>query len=396
MMSDTNNIYLNDMGILCALGSSREQVETNMLRGYQGGMTESSDFCQDPLVLGVVREKLPPVPESLSQYACRNNRMLLHVMEQIRPTLEKCLQGVSLDRVGVVMGTCTGGNSEAQDFLNVYSQQQAMPSDFNPDITFMANCADFVADYLNIRGPRYSMSTACSSSGNALASAARLIQCELCDLVVVGGADALCSLTVRGFSALGIVSSTVCNPSSVNRNGANIGEGAALFVMSKKPAGVRLASVGVCSEAFHISKPRADGRGAEKAMSLALHNARLGAEDIHYVNLHGTATELNDAMENLAINRLLGSEVPCSSTKSMTGHALGAAAAIEAAICWMLLEKNSDKVELPVHCWDGQSDANLAALNLVEPRQESLELKHCMSNSFAFGGNNASIILGRA
>jgi 3-oxoacyl-[acyl-carrier-protein] synthase-1 len=396
MMSDTKNIYLNDMGILCALGSGRKQVESNLLRGYQGGMTESSDYCQDPLVLGVVQEKLPQVPESLSQYACRNNRMLLHVMEQIRPTLERCLQGVSLDRVGVVLGTCTGGNSEAQDFLNAYSQQQAMPSDFNPDITFMGNCADFVADYLNIRGPRYSMSTACSSSGNALASAARLIQCELCDLVVVGGADALCSLTVRGFSALGIVSSTVCNPSSVNRNGANIGEGAALFVMSKKPAGVRLASVGVCSEAFHISKPRADGSGAEKAMSLALHNARLGTEDIHYVNLHGTATALNDAMENLAINRLLGSKVPCSSTKSMTGHALGAAAAIEAAICWMLLEKNADKVGLPVHCWDGQSDANLADLSLVGPGQESLELKHCMSNSFAFGGNNASIILGRA
>jgi 3-oxoacyl-[acyl-carrier-protein] synthase-1 len=101
-------------------------------------------------------------------------------------------------------------------------------------------------------------------------------------------------------------------------------------------------------------------------------------------------------MESLAVNKLFGSEVPCSSTKSMTGHALGAAAAIEAAICWMLLENNSDNVGLPVHCWDGQPDANLAALNLVGAKQESLELKNCMSNSFAFGGNNASLILGRA
>ena len=131
-------------------------------------------------------------------------------------------------------------------------------------------------------------------------------------------------------------------------------------------------------------------------MSLALHNAALSAEDIHYVNLHGTATALNDAMENLAVSRLLGSEVPCSSTKSMTGHALGAAAAIEAAICWMLLENNAYNVRLPVHCWDGQSDADLAALDLVTPGQESLELGYCMSNSFAFGGNNASLILGRA
>ena len=162
------------------------------------------------------------------------------------------------------MGTCTGGNAEAQDYLDDYSRQQAMPSNFNPDVTFMGDCADFVADYLNLRGPRYVMSTACSSSGNAMASAARLIKCDLCDVVVVGGADALCSLTVRGFSSLGVVSDSVCNPSSVNRKGVNIGEGAALFVMSKKPAGVRLAGVGVCSEAFHISKPRADGSGAEK------------------------------------------------------------------------------------------------------------------------------------
>jgi len=395
MMSDKNKIYLNDMGILCALGSGREEIEVNMLRGYQGGMMESSDYSQDPLVLGVVQEKLPQIPPSLSHYSCRNNQMLLHVIEQIRPTLENCLQDISLDRVGVVLGTCTGGNSEAQEFLDYYSQHQDMPANFQPDITFMGDCADFVADYLGIQGPRYVMSTACSSSGNAIASAARLIECDLCDLVVVGGADALCCLTVRGFSSLGVVSKSVCNPSSINRGGTNIGEGAALFVMSKKPAGVRLAGVGVCSEAFHISKPRADGSGAEKAMSLALHNAGLTGEDIHYVNLHGTATELNDVMENLAVNRLFGSEVPCSSTKSMTGHALGAAAAIEAAICWLMLENSSDDAGLPVHRWDGHPDANLAPLNLVEARQESLELKHCMSNSFAFGGNNASLILGR-
>ena len=151
-MSAKNKIYLNGMGILCALGSGREEVEVNMLRGYQGGMMESSDYSQDPLVLGVVGEKLPQMPPSLSQYSCRNNQMLLHVMEQIRPALEDCLQGISPDRVGVVLGTCTGGNAEAQEFLNYYSQHQDMPSSFRPDITFMGDCADFVADYLGIQG----------------------------------------------------------------------------------------------------------------------------------------------------------------------------------------------------------------------------------------------------
>lgn len=395
MVSDKHEIYLNYMGILCALGSGRGEVEGNMLRGYQGGMIETSDYSKDPFVLGVVQEELPQVPPSLSHYSCRNNQMLLHAIEQIRPTLEKCLRGISPDRVGVVLGTCTAGNSEAEDFLDYYSQHQAMPSRFNPDITFMGDCADFVADYLSIRGPRYVVSTACSSSGNAFASAARLIRCDLCDLVIVGGADALCSLTVRGFSALGVISESLCNPSSLNRKGVNIGEGAALFVMSKKPAEVRLVGVGACSEAFHISKPRADGSGAEKAMSLALRNAGLTAKDIHYINLHGTATQLNDVMESLAVGRLFGCDVPCSSTKSMTGHALGAAAAIEAAICWMLLEKKSDNVRLPVHCWDGHRDPDLAALNFVKRKQQSPELKFCMSNSFAFGGSNASLILGR-
>lgn len=395
MLNGKNRIYLNDVGILCALGSSKEQVKGNMYRGFQEGMIETSDYSQDPLVLGVVPEKLPQIPSSLSQYSCRNNQMLLHVAEQIRPTLDKCLQGISLDRVGVVLGTCTGGNSEAQGYLDYYSRHKTMPADFNPDITFMGDCADFVADYLDIRGPRYVISTACSSSGNAFASAARLIGCGLCDLVVVGGADALCSLTVQGFSSLGVVSESVCNPSSANRKGMNIGEGAALIVMSKKPSGVRLAGVGVCSEAFHISKPRPDGDGAEKAMSLALKNAGLTAADIDYINLHGTATKLNDVMESLAVERLFGCELPCSSTKSMTGHALGAAAAIEATICWLLLESKSNEVRLPVHCWDGQVDPGLAALSLVSRKQESQELKHCMSNSFAFGGSNASLIFGR-
>lgn len=395
MTNDKNKIYLNDMGLLCALGSDREEVESNMSQGYQGGMIDTADYSRDPLVLGVVREKLPEIPLSLSQYACRNNRMLLHVLEQIRPTLETCLRETSPDRVGVVLGTCTGGNSEAQEFLDYYSQHREMPARFNADITFMGDCADFVAEFLDIEGPRYVVSTACSSSGNAFASAARLISRDLCDLVIVGGADALCPLTVRGFSALGVVSMAVCNPSSINRKGTNIGEGAALFVMSRKPVGVRLAGIGVCSEAFHISRPRADGSGAEMAMSLALQQAELTAEDIEYVNLHGTATQLNDAMESLAAGRAFGPQVPCSSTKSMTGHALGAAAAIEAAVCWMLLESESDDVGLPAHCWDADADPDLSDLNLVKPGQRSPRPKYCMSNSFAFGGNNVSVILGK-
>jgi 3-oxoacyl-[acyl-carrier-protein] synthase-1 len=249
---------------------------------------------------------------------------------------------------------------------------------------------------LGVAGPATVISTACSSSAKALASAARLLRAGLADAVITGGADSLCRFTVAGFTALESVSEARCNPMSINRRGINIGEGAALFLMTREPGPVRLSGWGESSDAHHISAPEPEGRGALAAMRAALERASVTPSEIDYVNLHGTATPLNDAMESRAVHALLGGSVPCSSTKPLTGHTLGAAGALEAAFCWLALHDNP-RGRLPPHWWDGEADPALPALSLVKPGQElGRPLRAVLSNSFAFGGSNAALLLERA
>jgi 3-oxoacyl-[acyl-carrier-protein] synthase-1 len=206
---------------------------------------------------------------------------------------------------------------------------------------------------------------------------------------------------LNGFSALEAVSERRCNPFSHNRNGINIGEAAVLFLMTREASGtpsIALLGAGASSDAHHISAPEPSGRGAREAMQKALNNANLQATEIGYVNLHGTATQLNDAMESFAVQAVFPNGVPCSSTKPLSGHTLGAAGALEAAFCWLSLAPENTRQALPPHIWDGQADAQLPALNWVKPGESLLQTRprRLMSNSFAFGGNNVSLIIGDA
>ncbi|WP_369434677.1 beta-ketoacyl synthase N-terminal-like domain-containing protein [Psychromonas sp. MME1] len=223
-------------------------------------------------------------------------------------------------------------------------------------------------------------------------SAKRLLKAGLVDAVLVGGADSLCKLTLNGFHALEALSSSLCNPFSTNRNGINIGEGAAFMLLSTKQSSNNIALLGVgdSSDAHHISAPHPQGLGAISAMQKALHDAQLNAHDIGYINAHGTATPLNDAMESKAIYRLFQDAVPVSSTKPLTGHTLGTASILEASICCLLLQ---EKLNLPIQINDGIFDTNMAPIKLVTTKQP-LQKKALLSNSFAFGGNNVSLIFG--
>jgi len=232
-----------------------------------------------------------------------------------------------------------------------------------------------------------------------------LLKCGVCDAVIVGGVDSLSALTVQGFAALDSLSPLLCNPMSAHRSGINIGEGAVLFVMTKdRPladtrAGtlpsIELLGIGETSDAHHMSAPQPEGRGAEAAMREALLDAGLQSCDVDYLNLHATATPLNDAMESLAVARLFPPTakhprgVPCSGTKPLTGHLLGTAGATEIVFCQIALATQ----QLPPHVWDGTRDAALPELNLARPSAQKW-ISICMSNSFAFGGNNASVIVG--
>jgi 3-oxoacyl-[acyl-carrier-protein] synthase-1 len=295
----------------------------------------------------------------------------------------------------VLIGTSTSGIAAGEDAMDSLTAGNGMPADYHYRQQEIGMAAEFLARYLRLNGPRYTVSTACSSSAKVFASGERLLAAGLCDALVLGGCDSLCRLTVNGFDALSSLSDGLCNPFSANRNGINVGEGAALFLLTREEAPIRLAGVGESSDAYHMSAPDPTGKGAEIAIRQALDNANVAPELIGYINLHGTATPKNDEMESRVIERVFGSETPCSSTKSQIAHTLGAAGAIEIGLCCLLLGEHNDSRRLPRHLWDGEPDPALPAIGLTAG--ESIwEHDLFMSNSFAFGGSNVSVIIGRS
>lgn len=390
--------YLNALGVVCALGRGQDEVARNLFAGDCSAMQRESGWVPErSLTVGAVRGALASIPSGLNQQSSRNNQLLLEAALQIEDDIRQAIDTYGADRVAIVLGTSTSGIDEASRGIAHYLQTQHFPGDYDYQQQELSAPATFLAEWLNISGPAYVISTACTSSARALMSAQRLLDMNLCDVVLCGGVDSLCALTLNGFCSLEAVADERCNPFSINRRGINIGEAAVLFVMSKQPAtthAIALLGAGASSDAHHISAPEPSGRGAVQAMHTALSRAKVQPHQIAYLNLHGTATQHNDAMESQAVAQVFPDGVPCSSTKPMTGHTLGAAGALEAAFCWLSLERNA----LAPHVWDAQPDPALPALHWVTPGQPlTTTAERClMSNSFAFGGNNVSLIIGDA
>lgn len=396
--------YLNDLGLLCALGEGKQAVAEALFAGDASGMQQHSGWlAEGNLTLGAVKAELPTMPAGMEAAHSRNNQLLLAAALQIEGSIREAIARFGPGRVGVLIGTSTSGIDEASQSIRHFVQQGTLPPDYRYAQQEIAAPASFLSEWLGLSGPSYCISTACTSSARVLLSAHRLLQLGLCDAVLCGGADSLCSLTINGFSALEAVSRERCNPFSRNRSGINIGEGAALFLLTRKPLAPQSATIallggGASSDAYHISAPEPQGLGAQQAMKQALHNAGVIADDIDYLNLHGTATAHNDAMESHAVQALFPNGVPCSSTKPLSGHTLGAAGALEAAFCWLSLSPYNHNNLLPPHLWDGQADPALPALQLTKVGSQLVRCsqRRLMSNSFAFGGNNLSLILGDA
>src|SRR5471032_11684 len=394
--------YLNALGVICSLGRDKQAVARNLFAGDCSGMqSESGWVAERSLPVAAVHGELAPIPPELIEQRSRNNQLLLEAALQIRPEIDQAIQTYGRERIGVVLGTSTSGIDEASRGLAHYIREHEFPADYNYQQQELGAPANFLADWLQLSGPAYVISTACTSSARALMSAQRLLDLGMCDAVLCGGVDTLCRLTLNGFAALEALSEQRCNPFSSQRNGINIGEAAVLFLMSKSAGdgpSIALLGSGASSDARHISAPEPTGRGARQAMYQALSRAALQPSQISYLNLHGTATQHNDAMESLAVAALFPDGVPCSSTKPMAGHTLGAAGALEAAFCWLSLSADNPEHALPPHVWDGQPAPDLPALNWVTPatRLASIAPRYLMSNSFAFGGNNVSLIIGDA
>ncbi|WP_130620033.1 beta-ketoacyl-[acyl-carrier-protein] synthase family protein [Dyella amyloliquefaciens] len=393
------NSYLNALGVVCALGAGKAAVAEALFGGSDEGIRPVSGWIPGrEAPMGAARAALPPVPAALaSTRDNRNNRLLLAAALEIESDIRAAIARFGHARVGVIIGTSTTGIDEATRGIGDYRRDGAWPADYRYAHQELGAPAAFLAEWLDLAGPCYGISTACTSSARALLSARRLLRMGVCDAVLCGGADTLCGLPINGFHALEAMDGTRCNPFSQHRDGINIGEAAALFLMTREHGPVQLFGGGASSDAHHMSSPDPRGLGAQAAMRAALADAGLEASQIDYLNLHGTATEHNDAMEALAVDAVFPHGVPCSSTKSLTGHTLGAAGALEAAFCWLSLADAGSHRRLPPHVWDGQPDPTLPSLDLVThgPRL-ARGGRHLMSNSFAFGGNNATLILGDA
>ncbi|MBB6247713.1 beta-ketoacyl-ACP synthase [Rhodanobacter sp. A1T4] len=391
---------LNALGIICTLGVGKAAVSEALFAGDDSGLRAESGWTPDrSLPLGAVRTVLPSVPPALAASRDnRANRLLLAAALEIEGDIRAAIERYSVTRIGVVLGTSTTGIENTTVGIDHLRREGQWPDSYRYADQELGAPAEFLAEWLGLSGPCYGISTACTSGARALISAQRLLQMNLCDAVLCGGVDTLARMPINGFLALEALDFARCEPFSRHRRGINIGEAAALFLMTREGGPVQLLGGGASSDAYHISSPDPEGLGAQQAMRAALFHAQLDATQIDYLNLHGTATEHNDRMESRAVAAVFPRGVPCSSNKSLTGHTLAAAGALEAAFCWLSLMDVSHARRLPPHVWDGAIDPELPPLSFTHVG-DSLPAngpRRLMSNSFAFGGNNACLILGDA
>jgi len=395
------NVWLSAPGLICCAGKNKNALYDSCLNGYQGGMV-MTEMQSGKFPVGLIPGELPEVDFSPSvpeppAYAGGTKiiRIIDAALEQIRPVIEKAIAQYGPEKIGVCLGSCDNGSEGSLLAHQALLARGAFPEDYDLRFQSASFPAEFIARKFGLSGPVFTCATACASGASAIIRGAELIKSGLCGAVIAGGADIVSDTVFAGFHALEAISDSLTNPFSRNRKGINLGEGAAFFLLdSDQNSTVELLGAGESADANHMTAPGTDGAGPARAMKAALLDAGLKAEHIGYINLHGTGTALNDKAEALAMKAVFDEMPPISSTKPITGHALGAAGALEAAICWMVL---TEQKGLPVHCWDGVMDEEIPGLkNLVSSAAADGQTAPsiCMSNSFAFGGCNVSLILG--
>ncbi len=338
-----------------------------------------------------------PLPAALGDWDCRNNRLAWLALNQ-DGFLEHAIdtgKRLSRARLGIAVGTSTASMAETEyGYRNLDQAGHFPPEVSRPQIHNMHSLAGFLRAALDWQGPNLTVSTACSSGAKAWAVGARWLQQGLCDAVLVGGCDSLCLSTLYGFASLQLTSTRPCRPFDSDRDGISIGEAAAFALLVRAddsdPAdSLQLIGYGESADAHHMSAPHPQGAGARLAIESALARAGLTPADIDYINLHGTASRLNDEVEANLIASLFPADVPASSTKGWTGHALGAAGALEASLSLLALEHGLVPGTLNCERPDPACGPQIRSDN-ADGR-----LRHVLSNSFGFGGSNASLILRR-
>lgn len=378
-----------------ALGRGMDAMQNALLQERSGLVPYECDEAPLETFVGPVSGiEDVQLPDGFADFDCRNNRLAELGLNE--DGFLDCATSTVLEygpaRVAVVLGTSTSGIRSTEDVYRQHALENSVPENYTFSKTHdLASLSTYVARRIGASGPCYSISTACSSSTKSFSDGARLIASGLCDAAIVGGVDSLCETSIRGFNALQLLSPQPCRPNDRDRNGISIGEagGFALLTRATDEDEIILSGAGESSDAHHMSSPHPEGAGAIAAMRQALDGAGLTAADIGYVNLHGTGSIHNDKVEDLAISSVLGTETPCSSTKGYSGHTLGGAGILEAAITVRALSAGFLPANLNLE------NVDPALQSRIVNRTEQASIAHAMTNNFGFGGNNCVLVFSR-
>jgi 3-oxoacyl-[acyl-carrier-protein] synthase II len=397
-------IAITGFGTINALGAGVEAFEAGLRAGVCGvGELSlfSSEGYRTSLAAEVKRIEAPArLAARTARRASRTNLLSLAAADEAWRMAG--LDGAEVPGVGVIVGTTTGGLALGEErFRRDLRGERSRFRMAEWVETPVSVSADTIAAVFACTGPRLTVSTACSSGANALGIAADWIRTGRAPIALCGGADSLCRVTYSGFNALQALDARPCRPFDAERAGLSLGEGAAMFVLEDEDHARRrgarilaeLVGYGVSADAHHLTQPRPDGAGALLAMQRALEAAAVGAEEIDYVNAHGTGTPLNDVIETRAIKALFGpraKQLPVSSTKSAIGHCLGAAGAIEAVAGVLAIRGGFLPPTVTLENPDPECD-----LDYVPKTARPARLRTVLSNSYGFGGNNTSLVLRR-
>ncbi|MEP7302244.1 MAG: beta-ketoacyl-[acyl-carrier-protein] synthase family protein [Caldimonas sp.] len=357
-----------------------------------------NDFGPEPLATWIGRVggiESAPLPGPLAAWDCRNNRLAWLGLgaDGFIDAAHAARERYGPARVALVLGTSTSSIGATEDAYRHLDADGRFPADNrNPLVHTPHSLARFVHEALALAGPCLTVSTACSSSAKVFAAAERMLRLGLVDAAIVGGVDTLCGSVLFGFNALQLVSPERCRPFDAARQGISIGEAAGFALLERAGGGddaeLRLLGYGESSDAHHMSTPHPHGLGAELALDEALARAGLDASEIDHVNLHGTASAKNDEVEAALVARRFPARTHACSTKGFTGHTLGAAGIVEAAASLLAIEHGF----MPGTVNTRSLDAACGPQIRIDPAHGSV--RHALSNSFGFGGNNCVLVFG--
>ena len=401
-------VVITGLGTINAVSRNIDEF-TAALREGRSGIRELTVFDPEGHMTGTAAEIRGFDTRSLTQAGFSLKRMSRADWWGVTAALEALKQAglypfpeELADETGLAVGGGAGGLLAAENFYQDYLAREGRGARYSQlAAVYCSSTADLLASHFKLFGPKTTFMTACSSGGTSLGFARDLIAEGQARVMLAGGAEPICRMTYTAFNALRAVDPEYCKPFDKNRRGLTLGEGSGFVVMESlehaKKRGARILAeflgYGLSGDAHHMTAPDPTGSGATRSMRAALKDAHLAPDNIDYINAHGTGTPANDVVETTAIKEVFGPRayrIPVSSTKSMIGHTLGAAGALEAVAS--ILAINHGFAPPTIHCQDQDPACDL---DYVTEGARELPLKIVLSNSFAFGGNNTSVILGQ-